>query len=104
MDWKASLERPDLPRWVAWSLRACVPDSPTRDTMLSDLLEEYRVAPGRARGRSLSIGLRNLPRRLKGPAHVHDEPRGDPAMASVMQDLRLALRLLRRTPAFTIVV
>lgn len=101
------------PRWGEALLRILLPRSPQVDALLGDLEEEFheRVAAGspaearrlwlrRAAGVALRLGLHQ---RLSALRFVHPEPStGRATMSTALDDLRLALRSLRRAPGFAL--
>jgi putative ABC transport system permease protein len=93
-------------RLVHWS----VARSQYADALIGDLEEEFtrlsNVAPDRARQwywkRSLSLAWGYLPTRFRAPRPVEAPRSGDSFMSTFANDLRFALRTLRRSPSFTI--
>lgn len=95
------------PRLALWLLRRLLPDA-EREPFVGDVLEEWYVAVVR-RGhtaarrwfwRQTVIALLTLHghRTLAEPT----QPAGDPRMLTFLADVRHGVRLLRRSPAFTI--
>ena len=95
------------PRVALWLLQHLLPED-ERESFVGDLLEdlETRLAPHSAEGarrwfwRQTLIALLTLRRRR--PIAEPIEPAGDSPMLMFLSDLRLGVRLLRRSPAFTI--
>lgn len=100
----------DPPRVAEWLVEAAVARSNYGDALIGDLREGFARAlaasPSTARRwywrRALSITIRYFPSRLRAPRAATTAGTGDPGMTTLMNDLRFALRTLRRAPSFTI--
>ncbi|HEY4218252.1 MAG TPA: ABC transporter permease [Gemmatimonadaceae bacterium] len=97
------------PPLAEWLVTSAVERSAYGDEIVGDLREEFvrgaatsaPLARRRYWRRALSIGWRFLPSRLLSPRRT-STPSGDAAMSTFTNDLRFAVRTLRRAPSFTI--
>ncbi|MEP6493842.1 MAG: ABC transporter permease [bacterium] len=100
------------PRVAEWLVQTAVERSSYGDALVGDLREGFArtlaASPTHARRwywkRAISISIRYLPSRLRTPrSHAANTAfTGDSGMTIFWNDLRFALRTLRRTPSFTI--
>ena len=79
-----------------------------REFVLGDLEEEFlaraETSPGAARWWYWKQALRSLAPRQKPVGNTYSIPERDPLMRTLAADLRYAVRVLLRTPSFTIAV
>lgn len=100
----------DPPRAAERLVEAAVARSNYGDALIGDLREGFARAvaasPSTARRwywrRALSIAVRFFPSRLRAPRAAITASPGDPGMTTFWNDLRFAVRTLRRAPSFTI--
>src|SRR5215203_460608 len=99
-----------LPAWIVRLLSRRLPD-PWREVVLGDLAEEYEAraaaAPAAARRWLWWQAVRCLvsPPPRRSPAAMPSLPQEKhPMLQTLAADLRYAVRVLRRTPSFTLAV
>jgi predicted permease len=104
------LRAPDVPRLAEALVRFITAHSDFRDAVLGDLYEGFarmaQASPSAASRwywrRALSLTLHYLPSRVRPPRRALHVRVGDPSSMTFLNDLRFALRTLRRSPSFTI--
>jgi predicted permease len=102
--------QPRPPRVAEWLVEHAVEHSAYGDALLGDLGEEFLRAAERSPAsaaawywrRAASISLRFFASRLVPRHRPHASRTGDPALMNFLNDLKFAVRTLRRSPSFTI--
>lgn len=104
------MSAPEPPRVAEWLVRAMTARSSYADALLGDLHEGFLTiaahSPAAAKRwywrRTLSVVVRFVPSRLRAPHVGVPASTGDSGMLTFLNDLRFALRTLRRAPSFSI--
>ena len=104
-------EATDPPRLAAWLLRRSLPRTDRGETVIGDLIEEWR-SRGTTRGASIhfwrqavSVAIRYRWRRDPRPAPaVHGERNSGMTLDNLGQDLRYAVRSYVKAPSFALTI